>query len=68
MIVNWKRRKNMLREIFIGRCWVEEPNRVREEVKQFFMERFEESSFERPRLGGVEFKTINQEKNAKLVA
>ena len=33
MTVNWKWRKNMLRGIFIGGCWVEEPNRVREEVK-----------------------------------
>ena len=33
MTVNWKQRKNMLRGIFIGGCWVEEPNRVREEVK-----------------------------------
>ena len=31
------------------------------------MRRFEESSFERPRLDGVEFKTINQEENVKLV-
>ena len=59
MLVNWKRRKNMLRGIFIGGCWVEEPNGVREEAKQFFMKRFEESSFEKPRLDGVEFKTIN---------
>ena len=46
MTVNWKQRKNMLRGIFIGRCWVEELNRVREKVKQFFMRRFEESSFD----------------------
>ena len=31
------------------------------------MKRFEETSFERPRLDGVEFKTINQEENVKLV-
>ena len=68
MTINWKHHKNMLRGIFIGRCWVEESNRVREKVKQFFMRRFEESSFERPRLDGVEFKIINQEANAKLVA
>ena len=58
----------MLRGIFIGGCWVEGPNRVKHEVKQFFLRRFAESSFERPRLDGVEFKTINQEANAKLVA
>ena len=68
MIVNWKRCKNMLRGIFIGGCGVKEPNRVREEVKQSFMKRFEESSFERSRLDGVEFKIINQKENAKLVA
>ena len=39
-------------------CWVEELNRAREEVKQFFLRRFEESSFDRPRLDDVEFKTI----------
>lgn len=52
--------QNMLRGIFISRCQVEEPKRVREEVKQFFMKRFEESSFERSRLDGVEFKTIRR--------
>ncbi|KAL5141003.1 Cullin-1 [Glycine soja] len=57
-------RKELQEEV----CWVEESNRVREKVKQFFMRRFEESSFERPRLDGVEFKIINQEANAKLVA
>ena len=58
----------MLRGIFIGGCWVEGPNRVKHEVKQFFLRRFAESSFERPRLDGVEFKTINHKANAKLVA
>lgn len=58
----------MLRGVFSGGCWVEEPTKVKEEVKQFFLRRFKEVGEERPRLDGVEFKFINQQDNDALVA
>lgn len=58
----------MLRGVFAGGCWLEEPIEVKEEVKQFFLRRFKEVGEERPRLDGVEFKFINQQDNDALVA
>jgi len=48
----------MLRGVFSGGCWVEEPTKVKEEVKQFFFRRFKEVGEERPRLDGVELNTL----------
>lgn len=68
LIVNWKGRYNMLRGVFVGGCWLEEPSRVKEETRQFFKRRFEQVGWERPRLDGVKFKSISQQENDPLVA
>ena len=60
LIINWKCRYNMLRGVFAGGCWLEEPSRVKEETKQFFKRRFEEVEWERSRMDGVRFKTISR--------
>ncbi|KAH1259687.1 hypothetical protein GmHk_02G003008 [Glycine max] len=52
LIINWKCRYNMLRGVFAGGCWLEEPSRVKEETKQFFKRRFEEVEWERSRMDG----------------
>ena len=38
MMVNWRRKKNMLRGLRVGEAWVEEPVRVKEVVKNYFQE------------------------------
>ena len=58
----------MLKGVFVGGCWLEEPSRVKEETRQFFKRRFEEVEWERPRLDGVRFKSIGQQDNDLLVA
>ena len=58
----------MLKGVFVGVCWLEEPSRVKEETRQFFKRRFEEVEWERPRLDGVRFKSIGQQDNDLLVA
>lgn len=37
----------MLRGVHVGGCWIEEPSRVKEEIKLFFKRRFEEVKWER---------------------
>nr|KYP58946.1 hypothetical protein KK1_014369 [Cajanus cajan] len=44
-IVNWKREKNMLRGLPIKGEWCEEPNKVKEEVHNFFSRHFKKKKF-----------------------
>jgi len=48
--------------------WLEEPGRVKEEIRHFFRKRFEETKWERPKLDGVRFKAIEQQHNNLLAA
>ena len=58
----------MLRGVYVGGCWIDEPSRVKEETRLFFKRRFEEPEWERPKLDGVRFKSIDQHHNDLLVA
>lgn len=57
----------MLRGLPADGCWIEEPNRVKEEVRQFFKKRFEETEGVRPGLDEVRFQVIGQHQNDFLV-
>lgn len=57
-MVNWRRRSNLIRGISVDGGWIGEPLRVKEEVKLFFQNRFQESMGSRPNLDGVEFRSI----------
>lgn len=59
MVVNWKRRRNMLLGVDVDGTWVKESRRG----KEFFEERFKEMPLERPGLEGVELQKINEEDN-----
>ena len=48
--------------------WIDEPQKVKEEVRAFFSQRFQEADYCRPRLDGINFQTINQHQNNILVA
>jgi len=37
--VNWKYRYNMVRGVLVDGCWIEEPCRVKEEIRHFFKRR-----------------------------
>ena len=41
LTVNGNHRHNMLRGLLVDGCWIEDPNKIKEEVCQFFMKRFE---------------------------
>ena len=47
--------------------WVIEPQRVKEAVREFFQQRFNEPEPIRPTLAGIPFLKINQQQNAMLV-
>ena len=48
--------------------WIEEPATVKEAVRRFFSQRFQEYDFDRPRLDGICFQTIANQHNNMLVA
>ena len=58
----------MIKGVFVNGCWIVEPCRVKEEIQNFFMRRFEESEWERSKLDGVNFRSIGQHHNNFLVA
>lgn len=55
LIVNRKQRFNMIRGVFADGCWIKEPCRVKEEIRQFFKRRVKVLEKERPRLDRVKF-------------
>lgn len=61
MMVNWRRKKNMLRGLRVGEAWVEEPVRVKEVVKNYFQENISQANWERPKLDEVTFREISFE-------
>ena len=63
LTINWKWHYNMLRGVNIDGCWIHEPGRFKEETRLFFKRRFKEPEWERPRLDGVRFKSIDQQHN-----
>ena len=50
-----------MKGILIDGSWVEEPQKVKEEVRLFFLKRFQESDFHRPTLDGIPFQAVSQQ-------
>ena len=67
LMMNASRRNNSLKGVTIDRSWIEELTRVKEEVRLFFLQRFQESDQDRPRLDGICFLTIGQQQNDMLL-
>ncbi|XP_057426415.1 uncharacterized protein LOC130719827 [Lotus japonicus] len=59
-VINKRRCSNFISGIRIGDKWVEEPSRVKDGVREFFSDRFQDSSWNRPRLDGVDFKSLGE--------
>jgi len=56
MLMNSNRRRSTVKGMLIEGSWIEEPNRVKEEVCNFFKTRFREPDFGEPELNGTKFK------------
>ena len=67
MLINSRRRSNSLNGLMVDGMWKEEPAEVKEEVRRFFSQRFQETDFDRPTLNGISFNTIDSHQNAMLV-
>ena len=59
-VINFRRNYNALQGILIDGVWVQQPNLVKNEAVNFFLNRFTEQNYSRPTLDGVQFPTINQ--------
>jgi len=59
--------KNYFCKITPKQCYIDEPQKVQEEVQDFFSQIFQEPDHSRPRLDGINFQTISQHQNNILV-
>jgi len=67
LLINASRRNNCLKGVMIDGSWIEEPTKVKEAVRSFFMQRFQEPDQDRPWLDGIFFRTIERHHNDKLL-
>ena len=65
--INSRRRKNGLNGIKMNEESIEEPCRVKTEVKKYFEWHFQEKIYGRPKLTGLEFPSLSNEDNAMLI-
>jgi len=67
LMINASRRNNCLKGVLIDGSWIEEPAPVKEEVRRFFLQHFQESDYDKPRLDGIRFQTIGSHHKDMLV-
>ena len=67
MLMNASRRRNCLSGMIINESWIEEPSRVKEATRHYFLQHFQESDHQRPRLDGISFRTLDNPQNELLV-
>lgn len=65
-MVRWKMRKNALRGVKIGGEWVDEPKRIKEEVREYFLKMIGIGGGGRSTLERVPFKSITQEEDLEV--
>lgn len=63
LMMNASCRHNLLKGIMSEGGWVDEPQKVKEVVKDFFQKRFHEPVLIRLTLEGIRFQTLNQQQN-----
>lgn len=68
LLMKSNRTSNAVNGVLIEGSWVDDPTRVKEEVRSFFMHRFIEPEQIKPNLNGVRFQTIEQQYNQMLVS
>ncbi|KHN02643.1 hypothetical protein glysoja_045752, partial [Glycine soja] len=67
-VLNCRRNYNAIQGLFIDGNWVQQPDRVKDEVLNFFLHRFTEDKSFRPTLDGVFFQSIDQNQREGLIA
>ena len=66
--MNANTKRNCIKGLLIKGILIDEPNMVKEEIRTLFSKRFQEADSHRPKIDGINFKTIDQQQNAMLVA
>jgi len=67
-VIKWRRTKNMIKGLVIDNEWCEEPEKVKEEIKNIFRIRFSDDSNVNVRLDNIGFPLINSEDNNLLIS
>ncbi|GKV50356.1 hypothetical protein SLEP1_g57064 [Rubroshorea leprosula] len=65
-VMNSNRRRKLIRGIYKDGVWIEEPSVVKQEVREYFNKIFQEEQWDRPKLGGLQFKQLNEEDSVWL--
>ncbi|GKU91277.1 hypothetical protein SLEP1_g5176 [Rubroshorea leprosula] len=60
-IANGNRLRKMIRGIHKDGSWVEEPNIVKQEVREYFRKIFQDEQWDMPKLDGLQFKQLTEE-------
>ena len=68
LTMNANRRNNFVNGVIIGDSWVADPATVKEEIRSFFSQKFQEASNHNIRLDGVRFQSLSQQHNDMLTA
>ena len=67
LMMNANRRNNLLKGVMTGETWIADPIKVKEEVRSFFAQKFQEPDAHRIRLDGICFQSLSQHHNGMLV-
>ena len=59
--VNANRNRNSIKGLLIEGVWTDDPNKVKEEIRSFFSNRFLEADFQRPKIDGIFFKSLDHQ-------
>ena len=65
--MNSNRRSTAVKGVSINGLWVDDPIRVKEEVRKLFLARFSEPDPIRPELSGIKLRGISLQQNDLLV-
>lgn len=68
LTMNANRRNNLVKGVMKGETWIADPIKVKEEVRSFFAQKFQEPYAHRIRLDGICFQSLSQHHNDMLVA
>lgn len=68
LMMNANQNRYSIKGVLIDDIWTDDPHKVKEEVRYFFSQRFQEPDDQRPEIDGISFKTTDQHQNNLLVA
>ncbi|GKU88292.1 hypothetical protein SLEP1_g2574 [Rubroshorea leprosula] len=60
-IASGNRNRKLIRGLYKNGSWMEEPNTVKQEVRDYFKNIFQEEKWDRPKLDGLQFKQLDDE-------